>query len=110
MTLSIDAFKEHVMPKRYSPGIGLPPGAEFQSLKPLVAILFAAKYESVAAHRRLDLNVVVVVGHHRYYSVPRAILVACARRLDRLPSFSLGSNAPLRSYGNDATSTMTLHR
>ncbi|MDP6063684.1 MAG: hypothetical protein QGI49_02695 [SAR202 cluster bacterium] len=108
MNLGIHAFKEHVMPKRYSPGIGLRPGAEFQSLEPLVAILFTAKYESVA-HRRLGLNV-IVVGHHRDYSVPRAILADCAQRLDRLPSFSLGSNAPLRSYGNDATSTMALHR
>lgn len=90
MNLGVDAFKEQVMPERYSPGIGLRPGAKFPSLEPLVAILYAAMYESIAAHSRLCLNVVVDVGHHDDYSAPSAILAGCARRLDRLPVLFVG--------------------
>ena len=44
-------------------------------------LLYRAMYESIAAHSRLGVNVVVDVGHHDAYSVPRGILPDCARRL-----------------------------
>ena len=70
MNLGVDTFKEHVMPNRHSPGIGLRPGGERQDLEPLVPVFYAAMYESIAAHSRLGLNVVVDVGHHDAYAVP----------------------------------------
>jgi chloramphenicol 3-O phosphotransferase len=95
MNLGVDNYKERVMPQRYSPGIGLRPGAEFQSLEPLIAVFYAAMYESIAAHSRLGLNVVVDVGHHDGYSVPRGILADCARRLDGLPVLFVGVRCPV---------------
>ena len=53
------------MPHRYNPGIGLRPGGEGPDLEPLIVRFYAAMYESIAAHSRLGLNVVVDVGHHR---------------------------------------------
>src|SRR6476660_1570313 len=64
MNLGVDVFVRHVTPERYRPGIGLRPGGERPDLEPLVAVLYAGLYESVAAHCRLGLNVVVDVGHH----------------------------------------------
>ena len=95
MNLGVDTFKERVMPPRYSPGIGLRPGAEFPSLEPLIAVFYAAMYESIAAHSRLGLNVVVDVGHHDGYSVPRGILADCARRLNGLPVLFVGVRCPV---------------
>ena len=90
MNLGVDTFKEHVTPERYSPGIGLRPGGERQDIEPLVPILYAAMYESLAAHSRLGLNVVVDVGHHDTYAVPRGILAECAGRLNGLPVLFVG--------------------
>jgi chloramphenicol 3-O phosphotransferase len=42
VNLGVDTFKRHVVPKRYSPAIGLRPGGERPDLEPLIAVLYAA--------------------------------------------------------------------
>ncbi len=95
MNLGVDAHMSGVMPQRYSPGIGLRPGAERPALEPLVVAFYAALYESIAAHSRLGLNVVADFGHHDDYSVPRGILAASVRRLRGLPVLLVGVRCPI---------------
>ncbi len=95
MNLGVDTFKERVMPPRYNPGIGLRPGGERPDLEPLIVSFYAAMYESIAAHSRLGLNVVVDVGHHDAYAEPRGILPDAARRLDGLPALLVGVVCPI---------------
>jgi chloramphenicol 3-O phosphotransferase len=52
-------------------------------------------YESVAAHARLGLNVVMDVGHHDAYARPLGILRDCARRLAGLPVLFVGVRCPV---------------
>src|SRR5437660_10391576 len=80
MNLGVHVFKE-ATPKRFQPGIGLRPGGERPDLEPLLPVLYAAMYESVAAHSRLGLNVVVDIGHHDAYSAPLRILTRVASQL-----------------------------
>src|SRR6185295_5174560 len=94
MNLGVDRFMQ-MTPARYQPGIGLRPGGERQDLEPLVSILYSAMYESIAAHSRLGLNVVVDVGHHDAYASPRGILADCARRLSGLPVLFVGVRCPI---------------
>jgi chloramphenicol 3-O phosphotransferase len=89
MNLGVDRFMQ-MTPARYQPGIGLRPGGERPNLEPLVAILYRAMYQSIAAHSRLGLNVVVDVGHHDAYAVPQGILPDCARQLRGLPILFVG--------------------
>jgi chloramphenicol 3-O phosphotransferase len=95
MNFGVDAHVRHVTPPRYRPGIGLRPGGERPDLEPWVPVFYAALYESVAAHARLGLNVVVDVGHHDAHSVPRDTLRDCARRLAGLPALLVGVRCPL---------------
>lgn len=95
MSLGVDAYVHHVTPPRYRPGIGLRPGGERPDLEPFVAACFAALYESVAAHSRLGLHVVVDVGHHDGYAEPRHTLTDAARRLAGLPALLVGVRCPL---------------
>lgn len=95
MNLGVDVHMAGVMPRRYSPGIGLRPGGERPDLEPLVAGFYAALYESIAAHSRLGLHVVADVGHHDAYAVPRGILPDCARRLRGLPVLLVGVRCPI---------------
>ncbi|MCB9149663.1 MAG: chloramphenicol phosphotransferase [Caldilineaceae bacterium] len=95
LNLGVDAFKERIHPQRYSPGIGLRPGGEAPDLESLIPVLYAAMYESIAAHSRLGLNVVVDVGHHDWYSNPLGILPDCARRLQGLPVLFVGVRCPV---------------
>jgi chloramphenicol 3-O phosphotransferase len=94
MNLGVDRFMQ-MTPARYQPGIGLRPGGERQDIEPLVPILYQAMYESIAAHSRLSLNVVVDVGHHDAYAAPRGILPDCARRLSGLPVLFVGVRCPI---------------
>ena len=73
MNLGVDAFVRHITPRCYRSGIGLRPGGERPELEPLVPVFYAGMYESIAAHSRLGLNVVVDVGHHDAYIHPRGI-------------------------------------
>jgi chloramphenicol 3-O phosphotransferase len=94
MNLGVDRFMQ-MTPPRYLPGIGLRPGGERQDLEPLVPILYSAMYESIAAHSRLGLNVVVDVGHHDAYAIKRGILSDSARRLNELPVLFVGVRCPI---------------
>ncbi|MHC5726765.1 MAG: phosphotransferase-like protein [Nostoc sp.] len=94
MNLGVDRFMQ-MTPARYLPGIGLRPGGERQDLEPLVPILYSAMYESIAAHSRLGLNVVVDVGHHEAYAMKRGILSDSARRLNGLPVLFVGVRCPI---------------
>lgn len=97
MNLGVDVFVRHITPQRYRPGIGLRPGGERADLEPLVPLLFAAMYDSIAAHSRLGLNVVVDVGHHDGYILPRTILADSARRLAGLPVLFVGVICPIET-------------
>ena len=94
MNTGVDRFMP-MAPARLHPGIGLRPGGEAPHLEPTLPVLYAALYESVAAHSRLGLNVVVDVGHHDDYSTPLGILPDCARRLTGLPVLFVGVLCPL---------------
>lgn len=94
LNLGVDHFKR-ATPQRFQPGIGLRPGGERPDLEPLVATLYLALYDTIAAHSRLGVNVVVDVGHHDSYSTPRAILPACARRIADLPAMFIGVRCPV---------------
>lgn len=94
MNLGVDGFMK-MTPQRFQPGIGLRPGGERPDREPLVQVLYAALYESIAAHSRMGVNVVTDVGHHDAYSVPRGILPDCARRLGGLPVLFVGVRCPI---------------
>ncbi|HEX8917467.1 MAG TPA: chloramphenicol phosphotransferase [Chloroflexota bacterium] len=94
MNLGVDWFMR-MTPTRYQPGIGLRPGVQRPDLEPLVVSLYGALYGSIAAHSRIGLNVVVDVGHHDAYSVPRGILLDSARRLKGLPVLFVGVHCPI---------------
>lgn len=94
MNLGVDRFKA-MTPDRWQPGIGLRPGGERPDLEPLIVTLYAAMYESIAAHSRLGVPVVVDVGHHDAYSRPLGILPACAARLAGLSALLVGVRCPI---------------
>jgi len=94
MNLGVDGFMR-MTPERFQPGIGLRPGGERPDLEPLIVRLYRALYESVAAHSRLGVDVVVDVAHHDSYSVPRGILPVCARTLHGLPALFVGVRCPV---------------
>lgn len=59
MNLGVDVFSRQVTPPRYRPGMGLRPGGgERPDIEALIPALYAAFYDSVAAHARHGLNVV----------------------------------------------------
>lgn len=95
MNLGVDIFARQVTPARYQPGIGLRPGGERPDLETFLVASFDAMYGSIAAHSRVGLNVVVDVGHHDSYSVPRANLASCVRHLKGLPVLLVGVRCPL---------------
>ncbi|WP_077326362.1 chloramphenicol phosphotransferase CPT family protein [Virgibacillus siamensis] len=94
MNIGVDQFMK-MTPERYQPGIGLRPGGERPNLEPIVMLMYRAMYESIAAHSRVGINVVVDVGHHDGYSVPRGILPNCARILNGLPVLFVGIHCPI---------------
>lgn len=94
MNLGVDRFMQ-MTPTRFLPGIGLRPGGERPDLEPLVPVLYGALYESMAAHSRLGLNVVVEVGHHEGHARYHGILVECAKRLSGLPVLFVGVHCPI---------------
>jgi chloramphenicol 3-O phosphotransferase len=96
MNLGVDGFMR-MTPARFMPGMGLRPGGECQEIEPLVPTLYRALYESIAAHSRAGLNVVVDVGHHDAYAVPRHILPDCASRLSGLPALFVGVRCPVET-------------
>jgi chloramphenicol 3-O phosphotransferase len=95
INLGVDAYADPITPERYRPGIGLRPGGERPDLEGLILRLYGALYESIAAHSRLGLDVVVDVGHHDSYSRPLNILPDCAKRLAGLPVLFVGVHCPI---------------
>ena len=93
MNLGVDVFVREVTPARYRPGMGLRPGEDRPELDALMPALYAAVYESVAAHSRVGLHVVTDIGHHDMKQ--RGILEDCARRLDGLPALFVGVRCPI---------------
>jgi len=99
VNLGVDLFARGVTPKKLQPGVGLRPGpgpgfgGDKPELEPFVPVLYAALYESIAAHSRLGLNVVVDVGHHG--AIHPEVLGACARRLAGLPVLFVGVRCPI---------------
>jgi chloramphenicol 3-O phosphotransferase len=94
MNLGVDRFMQ-MTPPRFQPGIGLRPGGERPDLEPFVVTMYRAMYETIAAHSRLGLNVVVDAVHHDAYSVPRHILATSARQLAGLPVLFVGIRCPV---------------
>ena len=96
LNLGDDVFNQHVMPSRLRPSIGLRPGdGERPDIEELIPALYGAFNDSVAAHSRHGLNVVVDVGHHDAYAKPLHILPDAARRLSGLPALLVGVRCPL---------------
>ena len=104
MNLGADRYIR-ITPEQYRPGVGLrPAGIEKMEEKPfvqrkkiesLVPVMYAALYESIAAHSRQGLNVVTDVGHHDDYARPQGILYDCARRMEGLPVLFVGVRCPV---------------
>ena len=79
MNLGVDRFMQ-MTPARYLPGIGLRPGGE----RPISTAHPDLVSRDVSVHpypQPLGAEVVVDVGHHDAYAVPRGILPDCVRRL-----------------------------
>jgi chloramphenicol 3-O phosphotransferase len=93
INLGVDAHNAS-LPQALLPGIGLRPGGERPDLEPVVQRLYAALYESIAAHSRQGFDVVADVGHHDAYSVPLGILPDCARLLAGLDALFVGVRCP----------------
>lgn len=94
VNLGVDVVRG-ATPPGYQPGIGLRPGAERPDLESFVEASFAALYESVAAHARHGLNVVVDVGHHDGYSRPLGTLRIAGQRLNGLAALLVGVRCPI---------------
>ena len=94
INLGVDA-QLRTMPPHLLPGIGLRPGGERPDLEPVIVRLYAALYESIAAHSRQGFDVVADLGHHDWYSRPLGILVDSARRLAGLPAYLVGVRCPI---------------
>jgi len=105
MNIGVDAHIQ-CTPPAFRPGVGLraqklewatptPGRVHVKELEESLLTLFAALYESIAAHAQLGLNVVVDIGHHEAYSKPLHILPDCARRLIGLPVLFVGVHCPV---------------
>lgn len=93
VNLGVDAATT-TLPERWRPGIGLRPGGERPELEQVIVALYAALWDSVAAHARQGFNVAVDVGLHEAYSEPRRIVADAATRLDSLPVMVVGVRCP----------------
>jgi chloramphenicol 3-O phosphotransferase len=94
VNLGVDASMAQ-LPEALRPGIGLRPGGESPGLEELVVALYRGLWESIAAHVRDGVNVVVDVGLHESYSQPRMIRRDGARCLQGLPVLLVGVRCPL---------------
>jgi chloramphenicol 3-O phosphotransferase len=89
MNLGVDVARA-MTPPAAQPGIGLRPGEPDHPAATLVPSLYAALWESVAAHARLGLDVVVDVGVY-----DPAIAADAARRLEGLDVLWVGVRCPI---------------
>lgn len=96
LNLGVDVFSRYVTPPRLRPGMGLRPGGgERPDIEALLPPLYAAFYDSVAAHSRHGFDVAVDIGHHDAYASPLHLLEDAAQRLDGLPAWLIGVHCPL---------------
>lgn len=89
INLGVDA-QMAMLPDSLRPGIGLRPGGERPDLEPMVAALYGALFDSIAAHARAGFDIVADLGMHGDYSRPLGILPEAARRLAGLPVLLVG--------------------
>lgn len=94
VNLGVDA-SQRTLPERAQPGIGLRPGGARPDLEPLVATLYAALFDAVAAHARAGLHVVVDVGLHDDYAEALHVVPDAARRLHGLSVLLVGVRCPV---------------
>jgi chloramphenicol 3-O phosphotransferase len=94
VNLGVDASVRS-LPEQLRPGIGLRPGGERPDFEDSVVLLYGALFETVAAHARRSLDVVVDVGLHESYAKPLGIRSLCARQLEGLPVLFVGVRCPL---------------
>jgi chloramphenicol 3-O phosphotransferase len=97
LNLGVDVAVLHVTPPRAQPGIGLRPGAGRPDVEALVPALYGALFDSVAAHARRGLHVVVDVGLHDAHGapLPRHPLGLAADAFAGLPVLLVGVRCPL---------------
>jgi chloramphenicol 3-O phosphotransferase len=84
INLGVDAART-MAPPGAQPGVGLRPGEPDHHVAAVVPVLYAALWESVAAHARLGLNVVVDAGLY-----DASIAADAARRLGGVPVLFVG--------------------
>ena len=89
MNIGVDVARQ-MTPPRIQPGIGLRPHEPAQPAAPWVPVLYAALWETVAAHERLGLNVAVDVGIY-----DAAVAEDARARLAGLPVLWVGVRCPL---------------
>ncbi len=89
MSLGVDVARQTTPPSA-QPGVGLRPGEATHPAARLVPVLYAALWESVAAHARLGLDVVVDVGMY-----DRAIAADATQRLAGLDVLFVGIRCPI---------------
>jgi chloramphenicol 3-O phosphotransferase len=89
MNLGVDLMIA-ATPRRYRPGIGLRPGEPDHAAAVVVAPLYAAMWDAVAAHSRHGINVVADVGMY-----DRTIIEDCLRRLEGLPVLFVAVQCPI---------------
>jgi chloramphenicol 3-O phosphotransferase len=94
INLGVDAYMR-MLPLALQPGIGLRPGGERPDLEPAVQRLYAALFESIAAHARQGFDVIADLGLHEAYSRPLGILADAVRRLDGLSVLFVGVRCPI---------------
>jgi chloramphenicol 3-O phosphotransferase len=95
INLGVDLMVRWATPSRYRPGIGLRPGGERPEIEALVPNFYAALFDSIAAHARHGLNVVVDAGLHEGYSRPLGVLPDAARRLTGVTVLFVGVRCPV---------------
>ena len=77
------------------PGPGPQKGGDNPELETLVPTLYFAMYDSVVAHSRLGLNVIVEGGLHGAFHP--ALPSDCAKRLAGLPVLFVGVHCPIET-------------
>ena len=83
------------LPERFRPGIGLRPGGERPEIEALVPQLYAALYDTIAAHSRNGLNVVSGRWASRSLLKTASPAADCAKRLKGLPVLFVGVRCPI---------------
>lgn len=94
LNLGVDASVA-ATPPAWLPGLGLRPGGERPDLEPVAVALGVALFDSVAAHARQGLGVVMDLGLHDGYATPRHLHAEGARHFTGLPVLFVGVCCPL---------------